>query len=141
YRLCPKLMGLEKTRRACFISQLGKCNGACEGREAPREYNERFAAAFERQRVADWPYPGAGLGRERHPGAPRSAGFIVENWCLTARLSEFEDGTVDATPEVQRFDLDRYRIIKQVLDNPRNRRLVTVMSHGQAAALAGAIPV
>ena len=51
FRLCPKLMGLEKTRRACFQSQLGKCDGACEGLETAASYNERFLAAFDRQRV------------------------------------------------------------------------------------------
>jgi DNA polymerase III subunit epsilon len=138
YRLCPKLMGLEKTSRACFASQLGKCDGACEGLEAPEAYNERFVAAFERQRVADWPYAGPVLVREEYPGLEGSAGYIVENWCLLARLRELEDGAVESTPEVQHFDLDRYRIIKQFLDNPRNRRRVTAMSRSQALRLVAA---
>ena len=33
FHLCPKLLGLERTSRECFLSQLGKCNGAVwEGR-------------------------------------------------------------------------------------------------------------
>jgi len=130
FRLCPKLMGLERTNRACFATQLGKCEGACEGREAPAEYNERFAAAFERQRVAAWPYAGPVLIHEQHPGLEGSAGFVVDKWCLLARLREFEDGTVESTPEVQRFDLDRYKIIRQFLENPRHRRLVTPVREG-----------
>jgi DNA polymerase-3 subunit epsilon len=141
FRLCPKLMGLEKTRRACFASQLGKCAGACDGREAPEDYNERFAAAFERQRVASWPYAGPVLVRELHPGVVGSAGFVVDNWCLMARLKELEDGTVETAPEAHRFDLDRYRIIKQFLDNPRNRRQVVAVTPAQAQELAKLQPV
>ena len=131
FRLCPKLMGLERTGRACFATQLGKCAGACEGLEPTEAYNERFTVAFERQRVVAWPYAGPVLIREQYPGAEGSAGFIVDKWCLLARLREFEDGTVESTPEVQRFDLDRYKIIRQFLENPRNRRLVTPVQEGQ----------
>jgi DNA polymerase-3 subunit epsilon len=127
YRLCPKLLGLEKTNRACFQTQLGKCDGACEGSEASYQYNERFRAAFERQRVVAWPYPGPVLIKEQHPGAEGSAGFVVDNWCLVARLREYEDGTVEQESETHRFDMDRYKIIKQFLEKPRNRRAVTVM--------------
>ena len=31
YKLCPKLIGLEKTNKSCFYFQLKKCNGACIG--------------------------------------------------------------------------------------------------------------
>ncbi len=135
YRLCPKLMGLERTARACFQSQLGKCDRACEGVEPAVAYNRRFAAAFERQRVAAWPYPGAVLIAERHPDAEGSAGFVVDNWCLVAVLREFEDGTTEAKSEAHRFDLDRYRIIHSFLENPRNRRAVTPLSGPQRVAL------
>jgi DNA polymerase-3 subunit epsilon len=131
YRLCPKLLGLEKTQRACFQSQLGKCDGACEGTEPPASYNERFRAAFERQRVAAWPYPGPVLIKEQHPAVEGMTGYIVDQWCLVARLREYEDGTVESTPEAQRFDLDRYKIIKQFLENPRHSRQVVPVPDGQ----------
>jgi DNA polymerase-3 subunit epsilon len=138
YRLCPKLMGLERTNRACFLSQLGKCDRACEGAEAPEDYNERFAYAFERQRVAVWPYPGPVLIREQQPGLEGSAGYVVDGWCMTARLREFDDGSVEVTPELRRFDLDRYKIIRNFLANPRNRRAVTMLNQAQLRELAGA---
>ncbi|MDB5178752.1 MAG: polC [Patescibacteria group bacterium] len=135
YRLCPKLMGLERTERACFQSQLGKCDGACVGRETPAAYNERFAAAFVRQRVVAWPYPGPVLIREQRAELPGATGFVVDNWCLTARLRELEDGTVETDPEAHRFDLDRYKIIRRFLEDPRNRRAITPLSSAQAEAL------
>jgi len=136
YRLCPKLLGLERTNRACFQSQLGKCDGACEGAEPPARYNERFAAAFERQRVEVWPYAGPVLIREQAPGQSGSCGFVVDNWCLVTRLVEHDDGAVvEAKTEAQRFDMDRYKIIKRFLENPRNRRSVSPLSPAQAREL------
>ena len=92
----------------------------------------------ERQRVAVWPYSGPVLIREQHPAVEGMTGFVVDNWCLVARLREFEDGTVEAVPEVQHFDLDRYKIIHHFLENPRNRRQVVLVPPAQMAAWAGA---
>jgi len=131
FRLCPKLLGLEHTKRACFLAQLGKCDGACEGLESVESYNARFEEAFSRHRVVNWPYRGSVLIRERHPDVAGSAGYVVDGWCLLARLRELEDGTVETTPEVRRFDLDRYRIIRQFLENPRNRYAISVLSARQ----------
>jgi len=135
YRLCPKLLGLERTNRACFQSQLGKCDRACEGSEPPGAYNDRFAAAFERQRVVEWPYHGPVLIRERTPGLEGATGFVVDRWCLKAQLRELENGEVEASPELHRFDLDRYKIIKRFLENDQNRRAVSVMTPAQATSL------
>jgi DNA polymerase-3 subunit epsilon len=135
FRLCPKLMGLERTKRGCFASQLGRCDGACIGQEAPEGYNERFAAAFERQRVVSWPYPGPVLIREQRPDMPGAIGFIVDNWCLLATLSELEDGSVETTAKTQRFDLDRYKIIRRFLEGPHHRRMVSVLTPIQMQAL------
>jgi DNA polymerase-3 subunit epsilon len=138
YRLCPKLLGLEKTKRACFQSQLGKCDGACSGQESAIGYNQRFAAAFERQRVAAWPFAGPVLIKEQHSSVEGMTGYIVDNWCLIARLREFEDGTVETTAEVQQFDMDRYKIIKQFLDDPKRRRQITLIGAAEFAQFTNA---
>lgn len=138
YWLCPKLMGLERTNRACFARQLGKCKGACEGVEPPAEYNQRFSLAFERQRVVAWPYAGAVLIREQHPALEGSAGYVVDNWCLVARLRELEDGTVETSAHLPQFDLDQYKILRRYLQDPRNRRTVRPLSAAQMTALVSA---
>src|SRR5690606_31391391 len=56
FKLCPKLMGLEKGKGSCFSYELGKCNGACIGKENPDLYNRRFELALEHTRIATWPY-------------------------------------------------------------------------------------
>ena len=139
YRLCPKLLGLEHTARACFLTQLGKCDGACEGRESPAAYNSRFEAAFERGRVVAWPYGGPVLIREQYPGLEGSVGYVVDGWCLLGTLRELEDGSVEAEAQVRRFDLDCYKIIRAFLHDARNRRRVSVLSQAQATAVMAQI--
>ena len=41
FKLCNKLVGLEKTNSACFHHGIDECNGACIGEESPEEYNKR----------------------------------------------------------------------------------------------------
>jgi DNA polymerase-3 subunit epsilon len=47
YDLCQKLTGLYDTDGVCFQYQVGICKGACCGKEAPEEYNERAKRAAE----------------------------------------------------------------------------------------------
>lgn len=135
YRLCPKLLGLENTNRACFGSQLGKCDGACQSLETAESYNLRFKAAFERVRVAAWPFSGPILVKEQQLGLEGSTGYVIDNWCLVARLREFEDGSVESNSESHLFDLDRYKIIRRFLSNPVNKNKVTRVTAEQLGAL------
>jgi DNA polymerase-3 subunit epsilon len=41
FTLCNKLVGLEKTKGACFHYGIEECKGACIGKENPEEYNQR----------------------------------------------------------------------------------------------------
>jgi DNA polymerase-3 subunit epsilon len=41
FKLCSKLVDLEKTNSACSHYEIGECNGACIGNEKPEDYNER----------------------------------------------------------------------------------------------------
>jgi len=49
FRLCSKLMGLDKSEHACFEFRIGKCLGACQGIEAPESYNDRVMEASKNQ--------------------------------------------------------------------------------------------
>ena len=51
FQLCPKLLGLENSKGACFRSQLGLCKGACVGKEPPELYNRRVEYALERLKL------------------------------------------------------------------------------------------
>ena len=46
YELCQKLCNLYPSNGACFYHQISKCKGACLGREAADEYNQRVEEAI-----------------------------------------------------------------------------------------------
>ncbi len=57
FSLCTKLTGFSQARKNCYNYTIGKCYGACVGKESPELYNQRVEAAlkkysFERQTLA-----------------------------------------------------------------------------------------
>ena len=135
FYLCPKLMNLEKARGGCFLVQLGKCRGACVGQESPDEYNERFLSAFDNQRLHAWSYRSPVLITEEHPGKPGKEGFIVDQWCLVARLLEDEDGQVEVKRIESDFDLDMYKILRSFIEKPANKRHIKPLTVAQVTGL------
>lgn len=113
FDLCPKLCGLEKSRGACFSYQLGKCRGACIGKESPESYNRRVDAAYSGKSVDDWPYPGPIMLSELP--AARSTGYIVNNWVIEAVISAAPDSDPTITRYDGEFDLDAYTILRSYL--------------------------
>lgn len=117
HRLCPRLCGLESARGVsgrCFASQLGRCAGACCGKESRQEHDERLRMALEDMRVMTWPYAGA-VGIIEECDDLRQM-HIVERWCYF--------GTVDVPAESKKairltrkaqFDIDTYAILVRPL--------------------------
>ncbi len=62
--LCLRVLGAERGRGPCFQYQIGRCGGACAGKESPRDHNSRLLVALERQRIAVWPFAGPILLQE-----------------------------------------------------------------------------
>lgn len=138
FRLCPKLLGLERAKGMCFLGQLHRCNLACVGVEPPQDYNARFMAAFENQRVIAWPYNGPVLIREQSRDLEGMSGFVVDGWCLVARLEASGDDGYRVQPEVRQFDLDRYKIVRNFLLDPKKRQTVTVLGASDLEQLLAA---
>lgn len=65
YKLCYKLLKLEKTKRFCFSYYLGFCRGACKEMENKIKYNLRFDEAFYKLKIKSWPFNGSILINER----------------------------------------------------------------------------
>ena len=108
YQLCPKLLGLEKSKGACFWYQLGRCKGACVGKESATEYNARCEFALERSKIDTWPY--------KSPVAIRFGealkSLVVDQWIVRGYLYEdTEQPTFESITNV--FDIDTYRILKR----------------------------
>ncbi|HEY6736857.1 MAG TPA: exonuclease domain-containing protein [Candidatus Saccharimonadia bacterium] len=134
FGLCPRLMGLERSRQACFWQQLGKCQGACTGREPLAVYNQRFQAAFAGARVAAWPYAGPVLITEQSADGQLRQGFVVDQWCLVGRLVQEDAAPPVFRAEAHQFDQDRYKIIRRYLLNPEHRRAVRVLRSEELAS-------
>lgn len=108
--LCHSLLGLEKTSsgRACFRHSLGRCAGACCGKESLEAHRERLLEALEKVRVVCWPWKGAvGLVEE---GTYQTQIHVIDHW--------FYLGSVDTPEQAARlkrtppgFDQDGYKIL------------------------------
>jgi DNA polymerase-3 subunit epsilon len=119
YILCPKLLGLEKITGACFQSQLGRCKGACIGKEPVEGYNERVELALKRTKIELWPF--------KTPiaiGSDSTDMVVVNNWIIEGHLKSFEDSDPIFEPVEKIFDLDTYRILHKFISKSKNTFLV-----------------
>lgn len=134
WNLCPKLMGFEKSTRGCFWSQLGRCKGACLGKETPDSYNARLELAFTNRQLQAWPYRGP-IVIEEAAGLDHTKGLVVDKWCVIGKVRH----ETDCEPMVERkqsgFDLDTYRILKNYLATKRDKIKISVLTTQQIAGL------
>jgi DNA polymerase-3 subunit epsilon len=122
FYLCPKLLGLEKTNKACFLYQLHKCRGACAGVETAEDYNYRFDLAFEKQRIEEWPFEGPVIITERR--RDKLARYLVDKWCLIGVDDVSSQGDHDTREIPYKFDRDIHAILRSFINNPRNARKI-----------------
>jgi DNA polymerase-3 subunit epsilon len=118
HQLCLKVLGFENGGGSCLAFQLGKCKGACVGKEPLMLHNMRLQLALSSLKLKAWPFPGRVALRERDPrdggfGGDRGADFhVVEHWAYlgTAR-SEEELAALRTKDGGGAFDADVYRIL------------------------------
>jgi DNA polymerase-3 subunit epsilon len=116
FDLCPKLCGIEKAQGACFSYQLGKCKGACIGKESREVYNRRVLLAFEHKRIQTWPYDGPVIVQEiAAADAVNANGFIVDQWSIIGKISQEEDFEPTITHYEAIFDYDAYKILRSFM--------------------------
>ncbi len=99
FGLCAKLLGLEKAKGPCFAQQLGKCKGACVGKEITGIYNVRFLQAFEKSKIKSWPFKGPVVIHNK---------LIVNKWKLA-----------DSS-----FDWDTYKILARFIFDIKNQKYI-----------------
>ena len=114
FKLCHKLIGLEKGRGICFARQLDKCTGVCVGKEKHELHHLRLKTALMGYKLKAWPYQGKvgikELNRETH----KTELHIFEHWCYLETLNDevgFEE--VMNTRYELNFDIDIYKLIKK----------------------------
>jgi len=119
--LCPRLLGLESTKGACFAAQIGRCKGACTGREPLPLHRVRLQIALAQHRLQAWPHPGKVGIREYNADSGRTDIHVFEQWCHVATLhDEAElDELVNLRQQLS-FDLDTYRLLAARLSTIRS---------------------
>ncbi len=119
YSLCEKLLELEKTKGACFAYRLGKCKGACVGKEKAIVYNLRCLTAFSQTKIMPWPFPEAIIIEENELGGSHEY-FVIDNWCLLGNIKIDNEGNKKSNiDENVTFDLDLYQIFKSYLKSQK----------------------
>lgn len=121
FELCPKLMGVENGKGACFSYSLGKCRGACVGEEDSILYNRRFEIALEHHKLAAWPYERAIVVPINKLGEQ----VVIDKWMVRGYISQEGDQLVDAVMEPT-FDVDEYKIIRRFIRE--NRAFVKLLA-------------
>lgn len=114
--LCLKVLGLEESSGSCFGYQVGRCRGACVGKESTALHGLRVRMALSALKLAPWPFPGRVALREG------PADFhVLDPWRFlgTAR-SEEELHELSAQPTAPGFDPDVYRIVRRHLTRHPN---------------------
>ncbi len=129
--LCLKVLGREPGEGSCFAHQLGRCRGACVGKEALALHDARLQLALASLRLRPWPFPGAIGIREPGPGGAPAVLHVVDRWqhLGTAR----DPGEVDALVGARRldgFDADSYRILARCLERLDRRQVVRLDGPG-----------
>ncbi len=120
-KLCPKLLGLDKSTKHCFYYHLGQCNGACCQEESSLKYNLRFEQAFYKTKLRHWIFDSPVLIKEK---GNKEEIHLVDKWCYLGSVKKGEEGNIDLNREY-RFDLDTYKILVKYMMNPRNQKNIS----------------
>lgn len=124
-RLCPRMVGIESGKGACFAQQLKRCDGVCAGKESPELHYLRLKQALIPHRLKSWPYRGKIGIRETGENTDRNELHIFENWCHIAtvkdegELEEIMRGRASANSSTGSsfiFDLDIYNLLQRSLN-------------------------
>jgi DNA polymerase-3 subunit epsilon len=135
HSLCPRILGLDKGKRACTCTQMQRCNGGRKGTEPSVDYNRRFLAAFAGRGVTPWPFPGPILIEEREDSGLTGEYFIVDKWCLINWLRFDKAGTRKLFQSDYTFDYDGYKILVDYLIKSRRKTRLRVLTEEESARL------
>jgi DNA polymerase-3 subunit epsilon len=126
-QLCLKVLGLEESSGSCFASQVGKCRGACTGKEPLMLHNMRVQLALSALKIKSWPFPGRIALRERAVGGFSSDGtrggevHVLDHWMyLGSARSEEDLAALSSRHAYAAFDVDVYKILQRYFANHAN---------------------
>lgn len=115
--LCMQVLGLERSGPgggSCFGFQVGRCKGACVGREPLALHTVRTRLALAAQQLPPWPHPGPVALAETDWRGEREW-HVLDQWRhLGTARSEEELAQLRGTP-LPPFDPDIYRLLARAL--------------------------
>jgi DNA polymerase-3 subunit epsilon len=118
--LCLKVLGQEQSLGSCFASQVGKCKGACVGKEPLILHKARAQLALSPLKIKSWPFPGRIALREQ--GVRRGDAMrefqVLDHWTyLGSARSEDELAALGSGGTGALFDVDVYKILVRYFSN------------------------
>jgi len=129
HNLCEKLLGVEKTLTECFGYRLGRCFGACSGKEPFMKYNLRLAEAMHALKIKRWPFAGPIVIEEINQLDGTTEYIVVEKWIVLGTVITDEQGNKRYEKNDCRFDLDAYNILRRFIFSPRNEKYLHKLAH------------
>jgi DNA polymerase-3 subunit epsilon len=123
HKWCFKLLGLESGPGSCFGLQVGRCKGACAGKEPALLHLARVKIGLMPIKLKPWPHEGPVMLREG--AGDRQQWHIVDTW---QHLGSFDAGDEDAMAmldraarrPVEHFDIDAYRVFMRYMRDARH---------------------
>jgi DNA polymerase-3 subunit epsilon len=119
HQWCFKLLGLESGVGSCFGLQVGRCKGACVGKESPLLHMARVKIGLIPLKLKSWPHEGPMLLRE---GAGEHTQYhLIDGWQHLATFDGQDDVPLRAARDWRvksgntNFDMDGYRILTRML--------------------------
>jgi DNA polymerase-3 subunit epsilon len=121
-QLCLKVLGLEESPGSCFALQVGKCKGACVGKEPLILHRTRVQLALSSLKIKSWPYPGRIALRESGRACPDGSFggqmHVIDHWAyLGSARSADELEALRSTHLCAEFDVDVYKILLRYFSN------------------------
>jgi DNA polymerase III subunit epsilon len=115
--LCLKLLGLEESAGSCIAHQLGRCKGACVGKEPLILHHVRVQTALAPLKMKAWPFPGRVALRECNRLGDTEL-HVVDHWAYLGTARSAEELAALATRERHvPFDPAMYKILVRYFTN------------------------
>jgi DNA polymerase-3 subunit epsilon len=124
HELCPKLMGLEKTKKSCFSYSFKHCRGACKGQENALSYNLRFEEAFYSHKIKRWLFDKPIYIVES--SEQKKQIHVVDKWCYLGSINDDSSLEEDKVSQYN-FDYDTYKIISSFISSPKNAAKIQII--------------